>query len=169
MDRIKEAWELPQPVRSGMELRWKKMGIKDATAQRYQRLLAAQDGRCALCRREPRKIRLALDHNHKTGAVRGLLCGRCNYTLGIVEQFQSHIAGGLERLATYIKGEATLLPEDKRLDGPRPYIERRRRAVVSWLETYQSEHPDTPFPVVVELTAKKFGFCIRTVQRYLGM
>lgn len=41
---------------------------------------AAQGGRCAICQR---KTRLCLDHNHDTGAVRGLLCNSCNHALGL--------------------------------------------------------------------------------------
>jgi hypothetical protein len=47
----------------------------------YDRLLRLQDGRCAICRNRPRTIRLATDHDHQTGAVRGLLCKRCNHDL----------------------------------------------------------------------------------------
>jgi hypothetical protein len=47
----------------------------------YERLLAAQGGRCAICRARPKSKRLAVDHDHKTGAVRGLLCSRCNHDL----------------------------------------------------------------------------------------
>lgn len=47
----------------------------------YERLLEAQGGRCAICRARPRSKRLAVDHDHKTGAVRGLLCSRCNHDL----------------------------------------------------------------------------------------
>lgn len=47
----------------------------------YERLLALQGGKCAICRRRPGKKRLAVDHNHTTGANRGLLCGRCNHEL----------------------------------------------------------------------------------------
>ncbi|MEU4920286.1 endonuclease VII domain-containing protein [Streptomyces parvus] len=43
----------------------------------YERLLAYQGGRCAICR-EKRRTNLAVDHCHKTEAVRGLLCARCN-------------------------------------------------------------------------------------------
>ena len=42
-------------------------------------MLEAQDGRCAICGNKPRKRRLDVDHNHKTGKVRGLLCRRCNH------------------------------------------------------------------------------------------
>lgn len=44
----------------------------------YDRLLALQGGRCAICRGRPKSKRLAVDHSHVTGAVRGLLCSRCN-------------------------------------------------------------------------------------------
>ncbi|MGI5196950.1 endonuclease VII domain-containing protein [Streptomyces sp. CA-288835] len=50
------------------------------TAEDYQRLLEAQGGKCAICR-ETRKTNLAVDHCHKTEAVRGLLCARCNSQL----------------------------------------------------------------------------------------
>lgn len=49
----------------------------------YKRLYEAQDGRCYICRRATGKTRrLAVDHDHKTGKVRGLLCGTCNKMLG---------------------------------------------------------------------------------------
>ncbi|MFD7257158.1 endonuclease VII domain-containing protein [Streptomyces sp. NPDC059874] len=47
------------------------------TAEDYQRLFEFQNGRCAICR-ETRKTNLAVDHCHKTEAIRGLLCARCN-------------------------------------------------------------------------------------------
>ncbi|MFC9974321.1 endonuclease domain-containing protein [Spirillospora sp. NPDC127200] len=43
----------------------------------YDALFKAQDGRCAICR-ETRSQRLSVDHCHKSGVVRGLLCRRCN-------------------------------------------------------------------------------------------
>lgn len=48
----------------------------------YAALLALQGGRCAICRARPKSKRLAVDHAHdETGAVRGLLCSRCNHDL----------------------------------------------------------------------------------------
>jgi hypothetical protein len=47
----------------------------------YERMYALQDGKCAICRNTPRTRRLSVDHNHKTGQVRGLLCKRCNHDL----------------------------------------------------------------------------------------
>lgn len=49
----------------------------------YDAMLEAQDGRCFICSCKPRSKRLAVDHNHKTKEVRGLLCSRCNKALGV--------------------------------------------------------------------------------------
>lgn len=50
----------------------------------YERLLAAQGGRCAIhgCRATGKTKRLAVDHDHKTGEVRGILCGPHNQLIG---------------------------------------------------------------------------------------
>lgn len=51
----------------------------------YDRLLAEQDGKCAICsvpEEETTLKCLAVDHNHATGKVRGLLCTRCNTGIG---------------------------------------------------------------------------------------
>ena len=45
------------------------------------RLLAEQGGVCAICGNPPKTRRLSIDHDHKTGATRGLLCFRCNRAL----------------------------------------------------------------------------------------
>lgn len=47
----------------------------------YLVLLVKQKERCAICRR-PSKTRLGVDHDHKTGRVRGLLCCACNQGIG---------------------------------------------------------------------------------------
>lgn len=51
------------------------------TGDDYETLFALQGGKCAICRARPRSKRLAVDHDHKSGAVRGLLCSRCNHDL----------------------------------------------------------------------------------------
>ena len=51
----------------------------------YDALLAWQGGRCYICGAIPRKSRLAVDHDHETNIVRGLLCAGdqfgCNVSL----------------------------------------------------------------------------------------
>lgn len=50
----------------------------------WEILCAGQDYSCAICHRTQQKIRLAVDHDHKTGVTRGILCHRCNRLLGWV-------------------------------------------------------------------------------------
>lgn len=53
------------------------------TLHDYNCLLVFQNHTCAICDKpEPGRRCLAVDHDHKTGAVRGLLCTRCNQALG---------------------------------------------------------------------------------------
>lgn len=52
------------------------------TSHEYLRILERQNGTCAICFQNDGKRRLAVDHCHKTGKVRGLLCVKCNTALG---------------------------------------------------------------------------------------
>lgn len=49
--------------------------------EEYAALFDAQGGGCAICGNAPKTRRLHVDHNHATGAIRGLLCYRCNRNL----------------------------------------------------------------------------------------
>lgn len=54
----------------------------------YQKLLDKQNGVCRICKQPETAIRkgklqpLAVDHNHTTGEIRGLLCNNCNIGIG---------------------------------------------------------------------------------------
>jgi len=64
--------------------RWLKKQY-DLTPNEYTRMLINQNRCCAICFKEPDpKRRLAVDHNHSTGLVRGLLCTKCNMALGFL-------------------------------------------------------------------------------------
>lgn len=61
----------------------KKYGI---TEKEYQQMLLQQGMTCAACSTAPTKNKsLCVDHNHKTGKVRGLLCSFCNLVVGWVK------------------------------------------------------------------------------------
>ncbi len=50
------------------------------TADEVDEMLAAQGGVCAICRELPEvEARMHIDHDHRSGAIRGVLCSRCNH------------------------------------------------------------------------------------------
>ena len=55
--------------------------IFNITPEEYDAVLKYQEGVCAICESPPGKTRLAVDHDHKTGLVRGLVCWQCNSAL----------------------------------------------------------------------------------------
>ena len=60
----------------------RKYGI---TLAQYDAMLEEQANTCAICGEPPFGVRLAVDHSHTTGKVRGLLCSSCNSRLGVLE------------------------------------------------------------------------------------
>lgn len=72
--------------------RMRRYGISEPD---YQKLLAEQSYRCAICREAcGTGEALAVDHDHKTDVVRGLLCRRCNMILHYVENLAFFEAAG---------------------------------------------------------------------------
>jgi len=63
------------------------------TIEEYFDMLKKQDGRCAICKIEKcaTNRNFAIDHDHKTGAIRGLLCCGCNIQLGWYEAKKEEI------------------------------------------------------------------------------
>lgn len=49
----------------------------------YETLLSSQGGVCAICGESQLRRALAVDHNHNSGKVRGLLCDKCNLGIGL--------------------------------------------------------------------------------------
>ena len=80
-------YKVKQPVRSRKSLLKKRYGI---TPEDYDRMLAEQGGKCALCNTtssHPWKY-FSVDHNHTNGYVRALLCHACNTLVGYAEHSQ---------------------------------------------------------------------------------
>ena len=55
--------------------------VAGVTIDQYESILTAQGGTCALCPNTPKNRRFSVDHDHRTGHIRGLLCHRCNRNL----------------------------------------------------------------------------------------
>lgn len=72
------------------------------TAAQYQGLFNAQHGRCRICEMKS-KQRLCVDHDHGTGAIRGLLCKMCNSGLGYFRDDEKLLVSALRYLTCRFK------------------------------------------------------------------
>lgn len=80
MRQYQPKWKKKNPEKNLSYQRKYRYGI---TAEQLVELSKKQDDLCALCNT---KSKLDVDHNHKTGKVRGLLCRRCNLLLGLLKE-----------------------------------------------------------------------------------
>jgi hypothetical protein len=71
------------------------------TLEQYDEMLLKQNNCCAICGRPASefKRKLAVEHNHKTGKIRGLVCNKCNI---LCEYFDNN-SGSIMKLASYFK------------------------------------------------------------------
>ncbi len=76
----------------------------DLSLEEYNQMLSDQGGCCKICNRHSSLFKKALnvDHCHKTGKIRGLLCKDCNLLLGKVRDDISV----LEKAITYLKDDS---------------------------------------------------------------
>ena len=85
---------------------WQRFGI---TPEQYDSLVRKQEGKCAVCGKIPggsgRSRRLIVDHDHKRGKVRGLLCYSCNNMIGYLETYPEL----LPLIEDYLKKDQFLL------------------------------------------------------------
>jgi hypothetical protein len=75
----------------------KRYGLSEAG---YEEMMNRQNGLCAICGERPQKTRLAVDHDHISGKIRGLVHRKCNVGLGM---FDDDIEK-LKRAVAYLGG-----------------------------------------------------------------
>lgn len=72
--------------RKQISIIFRKYNLKryNITIEEYNILLKQQYYNCAICKKHSSNFKrnLGIDHNHKTGEIRGLLCNNCNRLLG---------------------------------------------------------------------------------------
>lgn len=80
------------------------------TQQDYDCMLLLQGGSCAICKEKETAVnksgsvkRLAVDHDHQTGVIRGLLCHRCNLALGHFKDSTSILLAAI----SYLESQAS--------------------------------------------------------------
>lgn len=66
----------------------KRFDYLEMNEAKYNILFAVQEGRCKICNKHQSefKRKLAVDHDHKTNEVRGLLCNKCNTGIGLLKE-----------------------------------------------------------------------------------
>lgn len=101
-------WRAGHRERVKEKRRKKKYGI---SGDQYREMLAEQGGGCAICgsRESGNSMRpdLVVDHCHRTGRVRGLLCNHCNWILGRADDDPEL----LKKTARYLKKRRNIVPE----------------------------------------------------------
>lgn len=88
----------------------------DITLLQYDEMLRQQSGSCAICgkKRPGGGGRFHIDHDHKTGKIRGLLCSNCNRALGLMQDnFEI-----LSAAARYLKNQCNFSENTNGTYGP---------------------------------------------------
>lgn len=104
-----EKWKMYREKVSSEQTRKFKLKHKyNITIEDYDRMFEEQHGYCAVCgKSEIEKhqsgtiLRLAVDHNHKTGKIRRLVCRSCNLMLGNAKEDINILVKAIEYLKRY--------------------------------------------------------------------
>jgi hypothetical protein len=111
----RKRWRLANPAKhKATQRKWtvanpRKVRAKDLrrdfgiSLEQYEELFEQQGGCCGICRRPcTGRPRLAVDHNHETDEIRGLLCRACNTALGLLGDSAQTLTAAL----AYLQGKA---------------------------------------------------------------
>ena len=105
-----KAWYAENKDRASATRRRNKLANYGLTLEQFSQLLETQAGACLICldlMNQP-----VVDHCHASGAVRGLLCRKCNAALGLLKDSQEVLLRAAEYLTRSLSG-ATSTPSRK--------------------------------------------------------
>ena len=85
--------------RNKSKLQIKKLEKYGLTQEEYDKLLETNEGKCHVCDTRSKRS-LCIDHSHKDGSIRGLLCTNCNLALGQVKDN----VDTLNKMIKYVEG-----------------------------------------------------------------
>ena len=146
------------------------------SAEEFYKLLGSQEGRCSICRVEmdsttrrnvPNKVQV--DHDHKTGQVRGLLCFSCNTGLGKFRDSEELLHAAI----AYLKDPPNVQYRDRFLGERERHHSKiaAQRMVEEYPETIPRaprEHPRFLSPEEKALIREEY-LTGEVTQRYLGI
>ena len=75
-----------------------------ATIEWFEKQSAKQEGKCAICNQPEtmkirgKTVRLAVDHDHNSGKIRGLLCTACNRAIGLLKHDEDLLQAAIRYL-----------------------------------------------------------------------
>jgi hypothetical protein len=95
---------------------WRLIHHYGLTIEQYEEILRLQGGGCAICGQPPGEAkfqRMHVDHDHVSGDVRGILCGKCNVGLGSFCDSQKILL----RAAKYLKRKGSYDAKKTKSDG----------------------------------------------------
>jgi hypothetical protein len=103
-ERCREKWAEYTRLQRADKARAKRYSTKyDLSLDQYFEMVLRQGNRCGVCRRPQENFErdFFVDHDHQTGAVRGLLCPGCNAGLGLLGDSADGVMNALEYLRQY--------------------------------------------------------------------
>ena len=104
-EKAKEAdrrWRVNNPDKLRNKHLKRKFGI---TLEQFNLMFDSQKGRCQICDKHEEEKLLAVDHNHRTGMVRGLLCNNCNLSLGLINEDIKILQNMIKYIQNYVESK----------------------------------------------------------------
>lgn len=92
-----KAWQQSHPEWYARRHRRVTYGLSQ---EQFDELQAKQEGACAICHK-PFTKRICVDHDHETGAVRGLLCNPCNSGIGNLQDSIENLEAAIRYLRSH--------------------------------------------------------------------
>ncbi len=90
------------------KVKLKRFGL---TIEMFEEIVKKQNGKCAICNQLPNRSNLDVDHDHKTGKVRGLLCSACNRAIGYMGDNPERLKKAIKYLTNNLMSEETQNPD----------------------------------------------------------
>lgn len=106
-------YDAVRPKRKYAHTYWKQIMKKyGLTREAYESMVLSQGGVCAICQQPPKNTdkwnnKLHVDHDHRTGKIRQLLCHFCNKGVGSLGDDVKTVAGALEYLRRHLDDKSS--------------------------------------------------------------